>query len=82
MITKGPRPPKWSHAPPANQTQVMSGEFAGRIVKLLGSAPDKEREVLGLRVYWDSPPEETAEAVGSAARGCPSGPASGAEPAT
>jgi RNA polymerase sigma-70 factor (ECF subfamily) len=43
----------------------MQGELAGRMDKLLGLLPDKQREILVLRVVVGLSAEETAEAVGS-----------------
>ena len=43
----------------------MQGELAGRMDKLLDMLPDKQREILVLRVVVGLSAEETAEAVGS-----------------
>ncbi|MGB6163508.1 MAG: sigma-70 family RNA polymerase sigma factor [Pseudonocardiaceae bacterium] len=47
------------------EAQVMQGELAGRMGKLLGTLPEKQREILRLRVVVGLSAEETAEAVGS-----------------
>ncbi|HEY3894248.1 MAG TPA: sigma-70 family RNA polymerase sigma factor [Pseudonocardiaceae bacterium] len=47
------------------EAQVMQGEFAGRMTKLLDTLPEKQREILRLRVVVGLSAEETAEAVGS-----------------
>ena len=44
---------------------AMQGELAGRMDKLLDMLPDKQREILVLRVVVGLSAEETAEAVGS-----------------
>ncbi len=47
------------------EQQAMQGELAGRMNKLLDILPDKQREILTLRVVVGLSAEETAEAVGS-----------------
>ena len=47
------------------EAQVMNGEFAGRMARLLESVSDKQREILHLRIVVGLSVEETAEAVGS-----------------
>jgi RNA polymerase sigma-70 factor, ECF subfamily len=47
------------------EAQVMQGEFAGWMTKLLDTLPEKQREILRLRVVVGLSAEETAEAVGS-----------------
>jgi RNA polymerase sigma-70 factor, ECF subfamily len=47
------------------EQQVMSGEFARKMDKLLEMLPEKQREILRLRVVVGLSAEETAEAVGS-----------------
>ncbi|MGH3720855.1 MAG: sigma-70 family RNA polymerase sigma factor [Pseudonocardiaceae bacterium] len=47
------------------ETRVMQGEFAGRMAKLLDTLPEKQREILRLRVVVGLSAEETAEAVNS-----------------
>ncbi|MGH3829871.1 MAG: sigma-70 family RNA polymerase sigma factor [Pseudonocardiaceae bacterium] len=47
------------------EAQVLQGEFAGRMAKLLATLPEKQREILRLRVVVGLSAEETAEAVGS-----------------
>jgi RNA polymerase sigma-70 factor, ECF subfamily len=47
------------------ESQVINGEFAGRIARLLESVSDKQREILDLRVGLGLSAEETAEALGS-----------------
>lgn len=47
------------------EAQVMQDEFAGRMAKLMNTLPEKQREILRLRVVVGLSAEETAEAVGS-----------------
>jgi RNA polymerase sigma-70 factor (ECF subfamily) len=47
------------------EVQVMNGEFARRMTRLLESVSDKQREILHLRVVEGLSVEKTAEAVGS-----------------
>jgi RNA polymerase sigma-70 factor (ECF subfamily) len=47
------------------ETQVMNGEFAARMVRLLESVSDRQRQILDLRVRMGLSAEETAEALGS-----------------
>ncbi len=47
------------------EAQVMKGELADRMNKLLNMLPDQQREILVLRVIMGLSAEETAEAVGS-----------------
>jgi RNA polymerase sigma-70 factor (ECF subfamily) len=47
------------------ETQVMQVELAGRMAKLLALLPDKQREIIRLRVVVGLSAEETAEAVNS-----------------
>jgi RNA polymerase sigma-70 factor, ECF subfamily len=47
------------------EQRAMQGELAGRMDKLLELLPDKQREILVLRVVVGLSAEETAEAVGS-----------------
>jgi RNA polymerase sigma-70 factor (ECF subfamily) len=47
------------------EAQVMNGEFAGRMARLLESVSDKQREILHLRIVVGLSVEETADAVGS-----------------
>ena len=47
------------------EAHVLNREFAGRMARLLESVPDKQREILHLRVVLGLSAEETAEAVGS-----------------
>ncbi|MGH3670924.1 MAG: sigma-70 family RNA polymerase sigma factor [Pseudonocardiaceae bacterium] len=47
------------------EAQVVQGEFAGRMAKLMDTLPEKQREILRLRVVVGLSAEETAEAVGS-----------------
>ncbi|MGH3857452.1 MAG: sigma-70 family RNA polymerase sigma factor [Pseudonocardiaceae bacterium] len=49
------------------EAQVLRGEFAERMAKLLATLPEKQREILRLRVVVGLSAEETAEAVGSTA---------------
>jgi RNA polymerase sigma-70 factor (ECF subfamily) len=47
------------------EAQVMRVEFAGWVAQLLETLPEKQREILRLRVVVGLSAEETAEAVGS-----------------
>lgn len=47
------------------EQRAMQGELAERMNKLLDTLPDKQREILILRVVVGLSAEETAEAVGS-----------------
>jgi RNA polymerase sigma-70 factor (ECF subfamily) len=47
------------------EAQVMQVELAGRMATLLGLLPDKQREIIRLRVVVGLSAEQTAEAVGS-----------------
>jgi RNA polymerase sigma-70 factor (ECF subfamily) len=47
------------------EAQVMQGEFAGWMARLLESVSDRQRDILNLRVVVGLSVEETAEAVGS-----------------
>lgn len=47
------------------EEQIMNGEIAGQMTRLLHSVSDKQREILDLRVVLGLSAEETAEAVGS-----------------
>ncbi|MGB8255321.1 MAG: RNA polymerase sigma factor ShbA, partial [Pseudonocardiaceae bacterium] len=47
------------------EAQAMQGEFAIRMTKLMETLPDKQREIVRLRVMVGLSAEETAEAVGS-----------------
>ena len=47
------------------EAQVMQGEVAGRMARLLESVSDRQRDILYLRVIVGLSVEETAEAVGS-----------------
>jgi RNA polymerase sigma-70 factor, ECF subfamily len=47
------------------EAQVMQGELAGWMARLLETLPEKQREILRLRVVVGLSAEETAEAVGS-----------------
>ena len=47
------------------EAQVLQIEMAGQMAKLLDILPDKQREILRLRVVAGLSAEETAEAVGS-----------------
>jgi len=49
------------------EQRAMQGELAGRMNTLLRTLPDKQREILILRVVVGLSAEETAEAVGSTA---------------
>jgi RNA polymerase sigma-70 factor, ECF subfamily len=47
------------------EARAMYGEFAGRMAQLLDMLPDKQREIVILRVMEGLSAEETAEIVGS-----------------
>lgn len=47
------------------EAQIMHGEVAGRMARLMESLSEKQREILHLRVLVGLSVEETAEAVGS-----------------
>lgn len=47
------------------EQRVVSGELSGRMVRLMGTLPSKQREILVLRVVVGLSAEETADAVGS-----------------
>ncbi|HET9890965.1 MAG TPA: RNA polymerase sigma factor ShbA [Mycobacterium sp.] len=47
------------------EAQVVNGEFAGQMARLLKSVSDKQREILHLRVGLGLSAEETADVVGS-----------------
>ncbi|MGH3786844.1 MAG: sigma-70 family RNA polymerase sigma factor [Pseudonocardiaceae bacterium] len=47
------------------EARVMQDELAGRMAKLLGKLPDKQREILILRIVEGLSAEETAEIVNS-----------------
>ncbi|HEY2763750.1 MAG TPA: sigma-70 family RNA polymerase sigma factor [Pseudonocardiaceae bacterium] len=47
------------------EQRALQGELAERMSKLLGTLPDRQREILLLRVVVGLSAEETAEAVGS-----------------
>jgi RNA polymerase sigma-70 factor (ECF subfamily) len=47
------------------EQRAMQGELAEQMTRLLGTLPDKQREILVLRVVIGLSAEETAEAVGS-----------------
>jgi RNA polymerase sigma-70 factor, ECF subfamily len=47
------------------EAQAMLGEFTGRMTKLMETLPEKQREIVRLRVMVGLSAEETAEAIGS-----------------
>jgi RNA polymerase sigma-70 factor (ECF subfamily) len=47
------------------EAQLMKGELADRMNKLLDMLPDQQREIVVLRVIMGLSAEKTAEAVGS-----------------
>src|SRR5436305_11089432 len=47
------------------EAQAMLGEFTGRMTKLMEILPEKQREIVRLRVMVGLSAEETAEAIGS-----------------
>lgn len=61
-VAEVPDTPDTTHGPEA---QAMQVELAGRMAALLELLPDKQREILRLRVVVGLSAKETAEAVGS-----------------
>ena len=61
-VSEVPDSPELGDGP---EQRAMQGELAGRMTKLLDMLPDKQREILVLRVVVGLSAEETAEAVGS-----------------
>jgi RNA polymerase sigma-70 factor (ECF subfamily) len=61
-VSEVPDSPDQADGPEA---QVMQVELAGRMAKLLDMLPEKQREIIRLRVVVGLSAEETAEAVGS-----------------
>ncbi|MGH7869171.1 MAG: sigma-70 family RNA polymerase sigma factor, partial [Candidatus Dormibacteraceae bacterium] len=57
--------PEIRDSPDLAQQRAVQGELAERMSKLLKMLPDKQREVLLLRVAVGLTAEETAETVGS-----------------
>jgi RNA polymerase sigma-70 factor (ECF subfamily) len=47
------------------ETQLMQAEFAEKMTQLLDTLPEKQREILRLRIVVGLSAEETADAVGS-----------------
>jgi RNA polymerase sigma-70 factor (ECF subfamily) len=47
------------------EQRAMQGELSARMAELLKTLPDKQREILVLRVVVGLSAEETADAVGS-----------------
>jgi RNA polymerase sigma-70 factor (ECF subfamily) len=47
------------------EAQAMQGEFAERMARLMDTLPEKQREIIRLRIVVGLSAEETAEAVGS-----------------
>ncbi|HEV7451765.1 MAG TPA: sigma-70 family RNA polymerase sigma factor [Pseudonocardiaceae bacterium] len=64
-VPEVPDSPELTEAGPEQRT--MQGELAGQMNKLLDMLPDKQREILVLRVVVGLSAEETAQAVGSTA---------------
>jgi RNA polymerase sigma-70 factor (ECF subfamily) len=62
LVLELPDTPELADGPEA---QVLSSELTGRMAKLLHNMPERQREVLILRVVIGLSLEETAEAVGS-----------------
>ncbi|MGH3777030.1 MAG: sigma-70 family RNA polymerase sigma factor [Pseudonocardiaceae bacterium] len=61
-IPEVPDSPELGDAP---EQRTMQGELAGRMYRLLDMLPEKQREILVLRVLVGLSAEETADAVGS-----------------
>ncbi len=64
LVPELPDTPELTEGPEA---QVLQNEVTGRMAKLLHNLPERQREVLILRVVVGLSAEETAEAVGSTA---------------
>jgi RNA polymerase sigma-70 factor (ECF subfamily) len=47
------------------EQRALRGELSGQMARLLGQLPEKQREIIVLRVVVGLSPEETADAVGS-----------------
>ncbi|MGQ0718918.1 MAG: sigma-70 family RNA polymerase sigma factor [Pseudonocardiales bacterium] len=62
-VSEIPDSPELADAGP--EQRAMQGELAARMDQLLDMLPDKQREILVLRVVVGLSAEETAEAVGS-----------------
>jgi len=62
LVPELPDTPELTEGPEA---QVLQNEITGRMAKLLHNLPERQREVLILRVVVGLSAEETAEAVGS-----------------
>jgi RNA polymerase sigma-70 factor (ECF subfamily) len=62
LVPELPDTPELTEGPEA---QVLQNEVTGRMAKLLHNLPERQREVLILRVVVGMSAEETAEAVGS-----------------
>ncbi len=62
LVPELPERPELADGPEA---QVLQNEVTGRMAKLLHNLPERQREVLILRVVVGLSAEETAEAVGS-----------------
>jgi RNA polymerase sigma-70 factor (ECF subfamily) len=60
-----PEVPDTSDQAEGPEAQAMQSEFAMRMMKLMETLPDKQREIFRLRVMVGLSAEETAEAVGS-----------------
>ncbi len=75
--TRCPTGPRPRHGP---EQMAIDSESAARMDKLLAALPEKQREIIILRVVVGMSAEETAEAVGSTARRRPgaSAPCAGA----
>ena len=62
LVPELPDTPELTEGP---EGQVLQNEVTGRMAKLLHNLPERQREVLILRVVVGMSAEETAEAVGS-----------------
>ena len=56
---------RWASTTADPEQSALLGSLSARLGQLLGSLPDKQREILVLRVVVGLTAEETAEAVGS-----------------
>ncbi|MGW6449626.1 sigma-70 family RNA polymerase sigma factor [Lentzea sp. NPDC055074] len=62
-----PEVPDVVEAEPGPEQRMMQGELSDRLAALMSVLPEKQREILLLRVVVGLSAEETAEAVGSTA---------------
>jgi RNA polymerase sigma-70 factor (ECF subfamily) len=60
-----PELPDSAGSEPGPEQRALQGELSARMGKLLGVLPDRQREILVLRIVLGMSAEETADAVGS-----------------